>query len=133
MRRTTLLALLPLSAALGLSGCGSPPSTVVVTPTRPAQPQVAVVSPPPAPSPYGTVAPTPPPPPESQLVPEPPAAGGTVVWQPGHWAYTGAAGSPWTWINGQYVPAPPGMTSWVPGQWLQQANGTWRWAPGHWA
>lgn len=120
-------ALLAVPAALALSGCvtstPSPPqaSTVVV---QPAQPQVATVT---------MVAPTPPPPPESELVPPPPQVSGPVVWQPGHWAYTGAAGDPWSWVSGVYVSPPPGQATWIPGQWQQAPNGTWMWVTGHWA
>ena len=61
------------------------------------------------------VAPMPPPPPASELVPPPPQGSGPVVWQPGHWAYTGVPGHPWSWVSGQYVTPPPGGTTWTPG------------------
>ncbi|MBV8456774.1 MAG: hypothetical protein JO122_09200 [Acetobacteraceae bacterium] len=68
------------------------------------------------------------------MVPSPPAGAATVVWQPGHWAYTGTTlGNPWTWIPGRYVTPPPGETTWIPGQWQQSPDGNWQWLPGHWA
>ncbi len=79
------------------------------------------------------LAPNPPPPPHSELVPPPPQGMGPVVWQPGHWMYTGSPGNPWAWQPGQYVSTPSGMTTWVPGHWTQQPNGGWFWMEGHWA
>ena len=119
----TYFALLAVSAMVALSGCGNSapqpqPSTIVI---QPAQPRVAAV-----------VAPTPPPPPQSELVPPPPPGSGPVVWQPGHWAYTGVAGNPWSWVSGEYVMPPPGEATWIPGQWQQTPDGTWMWVTGHW-
>jgi hypothetical protein len=79
------------------------------------------------------MAPMPPPPAHSELVPPPPPSGVPMVWQPGHWQYTGLAGNPWYWQDGKYVAVPPGANTWVPGVWQQQANGTWMWVSGHWA
>ena len=55
---------------------------------------------------------------------------GPVVWQPGHWRFSG---NTWAWQPGQYVPPPPGQTTWVPGRWAQQPTGGWAWLEGHWA
>jgi hypothetical protein len=108
-------------AMLGLAGCASspPPQTTQVV-VQPAQPTIVAA------------APMPPPPPMSELVPPPPVSATPTVWQPGHWLYSGIAGSPWTWRSGQYVAVPPGATAWVPGQWQQQGNG-FVWREGHWA
>ena len=76
------------------------------------------------------VAPGPPPPPQAELVPPPSPGMGPVVWQPGHWRFSG---NTWVWQNGRYVPPPPGETTWVPGQWAQQTTGGWVWMEGHWA
>ena|SRR6185312_94807 len=78
-------------------------------------------------------APVPPPPPHAELVPPPPSGVGPVVWQPGHWLYTGLAEKPWTWMGGEYVSVPPGANTWVPGRWAQQSSGGWSWQAGHWA
>jgi hypothetical protein len=108
----------------GLSACVNVPAprgTQVIV--QPAPQQVATV----------LAAPGPPPPPHSELVPPPPQGARPVVWQPGHWQYTGMAGNPWSWQPGQYVPPPLGQTTWIPGQWLQQPTGAWSWSEGHWA
>jgi WXXGXW repeat (2 copies) len=123
------LALFALPAALALGGCvtNNPPertSTVIMAPAPQAQPaQVAMTAP----------TPPPPPPPQASLVPPPPQGSGTVVWQPGHWSYTGAGDQPWTWIAGRYVAPPaPNEASWVPGAWQESSNGAWMWNAGHW-
>jgi hypothetical protein len=113
-------ALLAIPAMVAFGGCtadtASPvpqASTVIVAPVPP---QVATVAPAP-------VAPMPPPP-QSELVPPPPPGSGPVVWQPGHWAYTGVLGNPWSWVSGDYVMPPPGGTTWIPGQWEETSSGT---------
>lgn len=78
-------------------------------------------------------APVRPPPVHAELVPLPPLGGGPVVWQPGHWDYTGAARNPWGWHHGHYARPPHGDTTWVPGWWSQEPNGSWIWLRGHWA
>jgi len=117
------LAVLMGSALAGLSACASTPP--------PRETQVIVQTPQPAQQ--VVVAPGPPPPPHSELVPPPPPGAGAVVWQPGHWLFTGAPGRDWSWQPGQYVPPPMGQTTWVPGRWLQQPTGGWTWLEGHWA
>lgn len=56
-----------------------------------------------------------------------------MVWQPGHWDYTGMANNPWAWHDGRYVPPPQGENTWVPGWWSHAPNGSWIWVHGHWA
>jgi hypothetical protein len=112
-----------LPALLGLSACVNvPPPHETQVIVQPPQRQVATVM----------AAPGPPPQPRSELVP-PPQGVGPVVWQPGHWQYTGVAGREWAWQPGQYVPPPLGETTWVPGHWVQQPTGAWSWVEGHWA
>jgi hypothetical protein len=113
-----------LPAVLGLSACVTIPAereTRVIV--QPAPQQVSTV----------LAAPGPPPPPHSELVPPPPQGAGAVVWQPGHWQYSGMPNNPWSWQPGQYVPPPPGQTTWIPGHWTQQPTGAWNWNEGHWA
>lgn len=117
------LAMLLGPALVGLSACASSPP--------PRETQVIVQSP--QPVQQVVVASGPPPPPHSELVPPPPLGAGAVVWQPGHWLFTGAPGRDWSWQPGQYVPPPMGQTTWVPGRWLQQPTGGWSWMEGHWA
>jgi WXXGXW repeat (2 copies) len=110
-----------LPVLLGLGACYYPEpqreSRVIIQ--QPAPQQALVMSP------------APPPPPHSELVPPPPQGTGPVVWQPGHWMYTGVAGSEWAWQPGQYRPPPIGQTTWVPGHWAQQPTGGWSWMEGH--
>jgi hypothetical protein len=115
----TLAFIVP--ATLGLTACGGSP--------RPQTTQVIVQ---PARTTVVPSAPMPPPPPMSELVPPPPVSSTPMVWQPGHWRYTGISSNPWRWENGQYVSVPKGATAWVPGQWQQQGSG-WVWREGHWA
>ena len=83
-----------VTALVGLSACVNvpPPRETQVIVQSPPQ-QVATV-----------IAPGPPPPPHAELVPPPPQGAGPVVWQPGHWMFTGMTGNPWSWQPGQ-VPA----------------------------
>ncbi len=115
----------PLLVALAACTDVQPAPTQVVVQTPPAPP----VAQPPS---MLLMSPAPPPPARAELVPPPPQGAGNVVWQPGHWRYTGAAGNPWDWKAGEYVPAPPGRTVWTPGQWIPR-NGGWMWNEGHWA
>jgi hypothetical protein len=92
------------------------------------QPQAIVIQ-----QPATQVVPGPPPEPPAELVPTPPTDAGPVVWQPGHWQFTGSSGNAWAWKPGQYVPPPPGQTTWVRGQWAQQPSGGWAWIEGHWS
>jgi hypothetical protein len=111
---------LVVPVVFGLAACGSPPrqTTQVIV-----QPAPAAVMP---------TAPNPPPPAMSELVPSPPVSSTPAAWQPGHWRYTGIAGSPWNWVGGQYVAFAAGAVAWVPGRWQQQGDG-WVWREGHWA
>lgn len=117
--------------ALALSACNGGPgtSTAMTRPPRPtaaAPPPRAVEAPPPT-------SPTRPPQVHAELVPPPPLGSGPMVWQPGHWDYTGKAGKPWAFHRGHYVPPPRGETTWVPGWWSHVPNGSWIWVHGHWA
>jgi hypothetical protein len=104
-----------------LTGC------VYNTPSAPPPTQVVI-----PPAQNVTLIPNAPPPANAELVPPPPQGAMTAVWQPGHWAWTGNAGNPWSWAAGQYVTPPPGHSQWVQGRWTQYPNG-WSWTEGHWA
>ena len=109
-------------ALAALSGCARDtpqPQTTQIIVQQPAQAAALV-------------APGPPPPPHAELVPPPDPGMGPVVWQPGHWRYTGMPGNDWAWQSGGYVPPPPGQTTWIPGQWAMQPGGGWAWIEGHW-
>ena len=92
-----------LPALALLAGC-------VATAPPPTPTQIVVQQPPS----QVMLAPGPPPPPNAELVPPPPQGAGPVVWQPGHWRYTGIAGAQWAWVQGQYMPPPPGMSILAP-------------------
>ncbi len=115
------IAMLALPFALG--------ACVAADTTRPATTQVITQT---APAPIMQMAPSPPPAPQAELVPPPPPSPVPMVWQPGHWAYSGNPGAPWNWMAGQYVTLPPGNHAWVPGQWVLQGGG-YAWMNGHWA
>ena len=119
-----VFALLLVPALFGLGACSSEPPRTTQVIVQPAPQQT--------PATVG-LAPVAPPPARSELVPPPPEAAGPVVWQPGHWLYTGVTGSEWSWQPGHYMPAPRGVTTWVPGRWTQQPTGEWYWMDGHWA
>jgi len=114
MRSSCVLILLA-PVALGTAGC-------VVAPPPPPQP--VVVAPSQSPPAAFTYQPVPQPRPER--IPPPPRE--SVVWEPGHWHWNGAA---YVWRPGHYVERTAAGTRFVPGEW-QQRGGGWVWVPGHW-
>jgi len=92
-----------------------------------------------------TATPTPPPlpipippmvtgtPPAAQVEVIPPNPGSGAVWQPGHWQWTGAGGTGWAWMPGQYVAPPTAASQWVPGRWTHETGRGWLWVDGHWS
>jgi hypothetical protein len=69
-----------------------------------------------------------PPPPRQETIPKPPVTEQQLIWQPGHWDWTGNG---YVWREGQYVPLAGHSDKWQPGYWTLQ-NGTWTWVPAHW-
>lgn len=68
------------------------------------------------------------PPPRYERVPPPP--GGRMVWEPGHWHWTGAR---YAWIGGRYVPRRASYGHYVPGRWqFNRHTGQYVWRPAHW-
>lgn len=71
-------------------------------------------------------------PPVPALIPEarpnPPVTAEPLMWQPGHWDWTGNG---YVWANGQYVPAAGHGNLWMPGWWSRTQAG-WTWQPPHW-
>ncbi len=59
---------------------------------------------------------------------KPPVTGEPLIWQPGHWDWTGSG---YVWAQGQWVPAAGHGALWMPGFW-QQTGGGWAWQPAHW-
>ena len=75
------------------------------------------------------VPPHPPVPPvKAELVPKPPRSQTTVIWQPGHWDWTG---KDYAWIEGVWVKRAGHGTLWQDGFW-QETAGKSEWVPAHW-
>lgn len=102
MRRIPFVVLM-LTAGL-LAGC-----------VPPASPEAA--------NPYPPV-----PDPIPEALPKPPVTAEPLIWQPGHWDWTGSG---YVWAKGQYVPAQGHGNLWMPGWWSRPAD-TWIWQPPHW-
>jgi hypothetical protein len=74
--------------------------------------------------------PYPPPPPlTAEIMPKPPISAEPMLWQPGHWDWSGSG---YVWMSGQYVPAAGHGNLWVMGWWSLGSSG-WVWQPAHWA
>jgi hypothetical protein len=69
-----------------------------------------------------------PPPGRSETIPKPPVSEQPLVWQPGHWDWTGGS---YAWRPGQWVLRAGHGTLWQDGYWARE-GGTWVWIPGHW-
>jgi len=74
-----------------------------------------------------TIAPLAPPELRTEVIP--PAASDLVVWDPGHWQWTG---DNWAWQPGHYVTRPQTTAMWEPGHWVPNAAGGYMWVDGHW-
>ncbi len=74
-------------------------------------------------------APPPVPPSTVEIVPKPPVSPVPMIWQPGHWDWTGSG---YVWIPGQYLQAEGHSNQWVTGYWVKTDSG-WVWHPAHWA
>jgi hypothetical protein len=79
---------------------------------------------PPPPMPYGPV-----PPLRHEPIPPPPP--GRVVWQPGHWQWSGRQ---YVWVGGRSVEQRPHYRRWVEGRWVWQPyQHRYVWSPAHWS
>jgi len=79
--------------------------------------------------PYATPPYPAPPPDKVEQRPLPPLSEEQLVWQPGHWDWTGGG---YEWQPGRYVPLGGHSTNWMPGWWDRDAAGVWVWRPPHW-
>ena len=74
----------------------------------------------------------PPYPPEPALptedVPLPPVSGQPLIWQPGHWNWTGRT---YVYKGGRWVIRSGHGTMWQDGYWTREDN-QWVWIPAHW-
>ena len=66
------------------------------------------------------------PPPRYEVVPVAPP--GSLIWQPGHWQWSGRG---YVWVGGRYVQRFPHYAQYTPGHWVRR-GGAWVWAPAHW-
>ncbi len=64
----------------------------------------------------------------AETMPKPPVTGEPLMWQPGHWDWSGTG---YVWQPGQYVPAAGHGGLWQSGWWNRTSSG-WTWQPGHW-
>jgi WXXGXW repeat (2 copies) len=80
----------------------------------------------------GCAAENPPPPaplpPMTETIPKPPVTATPLIWQPGHWDWTGSS---YVWTPGDYVPRGGHGELWMPGYWEKTASG-WVWHPARW-
>ena len=66
--------------------------------------------------------------PRADPMPLPPVTPEALIWQPGHWDWTGSG---YVWAPGFYVPAAGHGGNWMPGWWAK-TDGLWHWEPAHW-
>ena len=66
--------------------------------------------------------------PMAETMPKPPVSAEPLIWQPGHWDWTGNA---YVWIPGQYVSAEGHSNRWMWGFWEQTGAGQ-VWHSAHW-
>ena len=102
MQHMKLAAALIAAAAL-LSGCAGPEATSA--------------------NPYPPV-----PPLQAETIPNPPVTATPLLWQPGHWSWTGAG---YVWNPGRYVPRDGHGNLFMPGYWKQTPTG-YVWEHAHW-
>jgi hypothetical protein len=74
-------------------------------------------------NPYPPVPPRP-----AEAMPLPPVTTTPLIWQPGHWDWTGAG---YAWRPGQFVPRGDHSNEWLPEHWALVGS-TWVWQPAHW-
>ena len=71
----------------------------------------------------------PPPPVPAEAVPRPPVSEVSLIWQPGHWDWTGAS---YAWTAGIWISRAGHGTAWQDGYWTPGQDGQWVWFAGHW-
>lgn len=68
------------------------------------------------------------PPVPAERVPPPPPSRSTLIWQPGHWDWTGQT---YVWVPGAWVDRAGHGPLWQDGFW-QDTNSGPVWVPAHW-
>ena len=69
------------------------------------------------------------PPPQPEVIPKPPVTAVPLLWEPGHWNWTGAG---YVWQPGRYVPRDGHGGMFMPGWWRENPSGAYQWVPAHW-
>ena len=72
--------------------------------------------------------PAPPPPHPTEVVPMSPVTEVRLIWQPGHWDWSGGG---YAWTSGSFVPLAGHSDQWMDGYWSKVGE-TWVWVPAHW-
>jgi hypothetical protein len=72
--------------------------------------------------------PAPVPAPMAETIPKPPVSPLPLIWQPGHWDWSGSS---FVWVPGQFVNATGHSGNWMPGYW-EKSDAGWTWRPAHW-
>jgi hypothetical protein len=85
---------------------------------------VSACAPPVGVNPYPPVPPLP-----AEVVTRQPVSGDRMIWQPGHWDWTGGS---YVWAPGLWVLAAGHGTHWQTGYWDRLPNMMWIWVPAHW-
>ncbi len=107
------LPMIVLAASLAFGGCAQ------IQAQMPAIPQALANG--------GNPNPQPPPvPPEVR--PQPPVSEDPLMWQPGHWDWSGTG---YVWVSGKWIDRAGHGTTWQDGYW-SNAGGSWAWIPAHW-
>jgi hypothetical protein len=68
------------------------------------------------------------PPPMAETIPNPPVSPVALLWQPGHWDWSGTG---YVWQPGEYVPAAGHGALFQTGYWQPTPSG-WVWVKAHW-
>lgn len=68
------------------------------------------------------------PPPRTETIPKPPVTATPLLWEPGHWDWTGGG---YAWRAGRYVPEGGHSNMFMPGWWKSTPSG-YVWVPAHW-
>ena len=102
MRRMTLAGGVMLLALAGCAGSGQTTASALPFPPVPA--------------------------PRAETIPKPPVTGQPLIWQPGHWDWTGSS---YEWTGGAWVLRAGHGTSWQDGYWTR-VDGKWSWVGPHW-
>lgn len=67
---------------------------------------------------------------KAEVIPKPPISEQVMLWQPGHWDYSGGN---YAWAPGQWIPRGNRSGQWFDGYWTRDAAPSpCHWVPAHW-